>query len=74
MLTTVGELLKKLEKVDPEMFAFAYREDENGTHFLGIDDVSVAAGTVVRNDETGKPGLTFSPGPDKRLLIRIEND
>jgi hypothetical protein len=74
MLTTVGELLKKLEKVDPEMFAFAYREDENGTHFLGIDDVSVATGTVVRNDETAKPGLTFSPGPVKRLLIRIEND
>lgn len=74
MLTTVGELLKKLEKVDPEMFAFAYREDENGTHFLGIDDVSVATGTVVRTDETGRQGLMFSPGPVKRLLIRIEND
>ena len=61
---TVGELRKKLEGLDQKINVACYREDEEGTRFFDITDVSVHTGTAVRNAQTGKPGLRFSPdGP-----------
>jgi hypothetical protein len=73
MVMTVGELRKKLDGLDPKMNVAAYREDEAGTHFFDVTEVSVHPGTPVRDERTGKAGLRFShDGPARWLLITFE--
>ena len=69
---TVKELTEKLAKLDANMTITAYREDESGTDFFEISDVSVSAGTPRRFDN-GKVGFTFkNDGSVKWAFISLE--
>ena len=69
MLITVGELLKKLEGVDPELYVFVDQESK-GTVLTEIDDIAVASGHTIRYPNTGKHGLKFDhTGPVKYLIL-----
>jgi hypothetical protein len=69
MIMTVGELLKKLEGVDPALFVFVDQE-HNGAVLTEVDDVTVASGYLIRYQNTGKHGLKFDhTGPVKYLLL-----
>jgi len=68
---TVSDLQAKLSKLDGRRKVVVYWEDENETHFLGIDDISVQRGTPKRlaND---KPGFTFDrEGPVEWVFIAV---
>jgi hypothetical protein len=74
MIMTVGELLKKLEGVDPALFVFVDQE-LNGAVLTEVDDVTVATGHPIRYQNTGKYGLKFDhTGPVKYLLLSPKKD
>jgi hypothetical protein len=74
MIMTVGELLKKLEGIDPALFVFVDQEHD-GAVLTEIDDVSVASGHPIRYQNTGKHGLKFDhTGPVKYLLLWLKKD
>ena len=68
---TVNDLRAKLANLDGRQKVVVYWEDENETHFWGIDDISVERGTPKRlgND---KPGFTFDrKGPAEWVFIAV---
>lgn len=74
MLMTVGELLKKLEGVDPTLHVFLDPE-HNGAVLTEIDDVTVASGTSIRYQNTGKHGIKYDhAGPVKYLILSPKKD
>jgi hypothetical protein len=74
MVMTVGELLKKLEGVDPELFVFVDKE-HNGAVLTEIDDITIASGHPIRYQNSGKHGLKFDHvGPVKYLLLWLKKD
>lgn len=74
MLMTVGELLKKLEGVDPALYVFVDQE-HNGTVLTEMDNITVASGYPIRYPDTKKHGLKFDhTGPVKYLLLSPQKD
>ena len=69
---TVSELQKALQGLDPNTYVVAYKESEKGTEFFDIIEAEVSRGTPKRHAD-GSVGFTFSfDGPEKWLLITIE--
>ena len=74
-IVKVKDLIKELQKINPELEVMCYLENHNPAHLL-IENVSEHEASKRRDEKTGIPGLVFqkSDFSQKIAFIDITSD